>query len=184
MEHRLSDHDEDTLAHAPQIEPEPLSDLTMVVLMLLMESREDIDSILDLAAGDGRLLATFPEDIPTWGYDSNPANIAMADSEHGVEVRQWDPISNGIVWADLTIAAECLERLPDPHAMVRRISRHSRFIVASSPVTQEIEDADPGHLWAWDMPGYEAIFRAARYRTVRHVWDITSNRQTFVGERE
>ena len=184
MEHRLSDHDTDTLAHAPQIEPGPLSDLTTVTLMLLMERRDEIDSILDLAAGDGRFLATLPENVPSWGYDSDPSNIAVADVEHHVEVRAWDPGSNGIVWADLTVCAECLERLPDPHSMVRRISRHSRFIIASSPVTLDPDQVDSGHIWAWDMAGYEAMFHAAGYRTLRHVYDIESDRQTFVGERK
>ena len=184
MECRLSDHDEDTLAHAPQIGPSPLHDLINVTLILLMEYRERINSILDLAAGDGRLLATLPDNITAWGYDSDPANMATAAAKYGVEVRGWDPSANGIIWADLTIAAECLERMQNPHAMVRRISRNSEFIIASSPAYETPETHSTGHIWCWDMNGYEAMFNAAGYRTLRHVLDIEGlGTQVFVGRR-
>lgn len=133
-------------------------------------SRYDCASIVDLGAGDGGLLSTFPV-VPcplAWGYDLQPTNVDPARRERHVDVRYGDVVNGEVEWGDLAICTEMLEHLLDPHAFVRKVAEHSRVIVASSPYTETDVDHYAFHVWAWDQDGYRALLEQAGYRVERH----------------
>jgi 2-polyprenyl-3-methyl-5-hydroxy-6-metoxy-1,4-benzoquinol methylase len=136
----------------------------------VLRAREElgIHSVVDLGAGDGGLLSLLPRDIPRWGYDLCPANVAAATYERGVAVRYADFMDVPIEWAELAVCTEVLEHLVDPHAFVRQVAEHCRVIVASSPATETDQQHYEHHLWAFDEEGYRELLEQAGYRVVRH----------------
>ena len=188
MECRLFDpsNPPDRSEDAPQLDEGRVSDLLNLIHLLLTERRpelESIESIVDMAAGDGRLLANLPHDLVTWGYESSAHNVAIGQAEHGVDIRVHDVTGPDLAWADLAIFPECMANLRDPHAMVRRAGRHSRFILVSTPAFETAEDYNPRHLWSWDVEGLKALLAQGRYKTIIHTMDLESNLQIAIGER-
>jgi hypothetical protein len=162
----------DTREHAPHLEQGAhvtrLKDVAVEVHSLVAHY-PDITTISDLGAGDGGLLSLLSGlDVERWGYDLSPANVAYAQNTRGVTVHHRDFEHEEIQWGVLTIITECLEHLPDPHAAVRRISRHSRFIVASSPAFETYESHDACHAWAWDLDGYRALIEQGGFQVIHH----------------
>ena len=129
-------------------------------------------SVVDLGCGDGGLLSLLPP-IPAWGYDFQNSNVA-GWVERGVTAEQRDVFNDlpeDIRWGELAVATEVLEHLDDPHAAVRWIGDHVRYIVASSPDNEKPEEgADhDSHLWGWDMAGYAKLFTDSGFVVVEHV---------------
>lgn len=125
-----------------------------------------VESVSDLGCGDGGLLSLIQHDVNCWGYDISPAAIAGAN-ERGVRASLLD-VMEAPDFGELSVVTEVLEHLVDPHAYVRRLARHSQFVVASSPYTENDRDHYEFHTWAWDYDGYEKLFRDAGFSIMRH----------------
>lgn len=97
------------------------------------------------------------------------------------DVQTWEPPGS----FDVVVISEVLEHLRDPVAVLRRLAEHTRVIVASCPVNEElqpdtawsVEAVDrmmhggqagigdgAGHLWAMDMDGFTSMFTSAELR--------------------
>lgn len=125
-------------------------------------------TVVDLGSGDGGLLSLLTE-IPTaqkWGYDLQPSNVAGAVNRNQ-DVRYgnvFDPID----WADIAIATEMIEHLVGPHQFVNMVSQKSKYLIASSPCTETIDDHYGYHTWAWDVEGYARMLELNGWKVVRH----------------
>lgn len=126
-------------------------------------------SVVDLGCGDGGLLSLLPDrtELPPeslWGYDISPAAVSGAVEDRGVQAELLDFVADEPRWADVVILTETLEHLVDPHAMLRRVRQHARFVVASSPQHETADSHYGFHTWAWDLEGYRAMFEGAGWR--------------------
>lgn len=125
-------------------------------------------TVVDLGSGDGGLLSLLTE-IPTaqkWGYDLQPSNVAGAVNRNQ-DVRYgnvFDPID----WADIAIATEMIEHLVGPHQFVDMVSQKSKYLIASSPCTETIDDHYGYHTWAWDTEGYARMLESNGWKVIRH----------------
>jgi hypothetical protein len=127
-------------------------------------------TLSDLGCGDGGLLQLTADVVEGWGYDFAPANAAGWD-ERNVNAEALDVFGadrDKIVFGDITAVTEVLEHLSRPHAAVKWIGEHSRFIVASSPWDENDERRDPCHSWAFDVDGYRYLIESGGYRVLRH----------------
>jgi hypothetical protein len=124
-------------------------------------------SVVDLGCGDGGLLSLIP-DIPSWGYDFQPTNPA-GWAERGVQAEQLDVFNTREVprWGELAVMTEVLEHLADPHGVLDWVSHHVTYVVASSPRYENGEYHGDCHAWAWDEPGYRALFEP-RFEVLTH----------------
>ena len=115
-------------------------------------------SVVDLGCGDGGLLSLI-QDIPSWGYDFQPAN-ADGWIQRGVIAEHRDVFNAFDVprWGDLVVMTEVLEHLADPHAVIEWVSRHAEWVVASSPKNETGDHHGDCHAWAWDLDGYLDLF--------------------------
>lgn len=130
-------------------------------------------TVSDLGCGDGgllSLLAANPRITSAWGYDFAPANAEGWD-ERGVTAELLDVFgadAGKVTFGDVTVVTEVLEHLTDPHAAVKWIGEHSRFVVASSPWDEYPGRQDPCHAWAFDRDGYRQLIEAGGYRVIQH----------------
>lgn len=124
-------------------------------------------SVVDLGCGDGGLLSLIT-DIPSWGYDFQPAN-AEGWAERGVTAEQRDVFTTfePLRWGQVAVMTEVLEHLADPHGAVDWVSRHAEWVVASSPKDETGDHHGDCHAWAWDMDGYRALFEP-HFQVTRH----------------
>lgn len=128
-------------------------------------------TVSDLGCGDGGLLSLVQVQVKAWGYDFAPANVVGWD-ERGVTAEFLDVFGadrDKVTFGDTTVVTEVLEHLTDPHAAVRWIGEHSRFIVASSPSDENSQSHDECHAWAWDRDGYAALIEQGGYRILHHL---------------
>lgn len=133
-------------------------------------------TVSDLGCGDGGLLQRLNAyaTIEAWGYDFQPSN-AVGWGERGVvgfPVNVFDSghvINPNVMLGQIVVMTEVLEHLTDPHAVVRTIARQSgvRYVIASSPHTENSGSHDECHAWAWDVGGYRDLFTTARYDIIR-----------------
>lgn len=151
---------------APHLEqPEHRERLLLAADMANEAIRElRLGSASDMGCGDGGLL-TLIQGVERWGYDLQPTNVAGGRSRD-VDVRLGDAMSDAAEWGDLAVCTEMLEHLIDPHSFVASIP--SRAVVASSPATETAEGHYEFHTWAWDEPGYRALFQTAGFTVERH----------------
>lgn len=141
--------------------------------------------ISDLGCGDGGLLSLIAEPgrAEAWGYDFQPSNAAGWKAR-GVKARSLDVFGadRGQAMLGLTsVTTEVLEHLADPHAAVRWIGQHSRYLVASSPWNETPESHDACHAWAWDQDGYRALIEQGGFEVLRH--ETVGQFQVILGER-
>lgn len=131
-----------------------------LIVAARMVARLNPDTVVDLGCGDGGLLSLLGQfDIQCWGYDFCPAN-ADGWAERGVKAELRDVFSTRDVphWGECVMLTEVLEHLTDPHGTLEWISRHCRYVVASSPRFENAGDHAEEHAWAWDEMGYAALF--------------------------
>lgn len=114
-------------------------------------------SVADLGCGDGGLLSLLV-DLDAWGYDFSPVNEA-GWAERGVTAEVRDVFNDRDVprWGELAACTEVLEHVADPRGTVEWISRHARYLVASSPHSETDEHHGDCHAWAWDLAGYRGM---------------------------
>lgn len=131
--------------------------------------------VSDLGCGDGGLLSVvqqFPAVEKAWGYDFQPSN-QQGWRERGVTASLEDAISRvenpNVEYGHVTVTTEVLEHVADPHGVVRRISRNSLYLVASSPHNENDLAHDACHAWAWDMEGYRAMVESNGFDVLEHV---------------
>lgn len=155
--------DRDRAPHVDEALHRPRLDLTAAMARDAMRP-----TLSDLGAGDGGLLWLLRGDpILAWGYDLQQSNIDGA-MERGVHVRLGDVLGDNIEYGEISVATEMIEHLLDPHAFVAEVLRHSDVLIASSPHTETAESHYGYHTWAWDMPGYRAMFENAGWRVELH----------------
>ena len=153
----------ETREHAPHLEQAAhatrLQDAARCVVESVRAAPDEIQSVVDLGAGDGGLLSLVEAQVtvPCWGYDLMAVNVDYGCQVRGVQLELRNFGTDEVNWGDLAVITECLEHLPDPHATVRQIAEHSRWIVASSPVNEDDTQHDACHAWAWDLEGYAAL---------------------------
>lgn len=160
---------------APHLEQAFHQERLYLAAEYIREASERIGSatVSDLGCGDGGLLSLvqgYPEVARAWGYDFCPAN-EQGWRERGVEAYPID-VFNGsyglVAMGDIVVMTETLEHLADPHQALRRARRESRYLVCSSPWNERPGMHSPEHAWAWDMPGYADMIRAAGWGITRH----------------
>lgn len=129
------------------------------------------DSLTDLGAGDGSLLADLgflPDTVRRWGYE-----IGQGDLEYAR--RMGRPVSSANIvvqledleLGELVVATEFLEHLADPHQFVSRLAdKGVQRLVVSSPSKETGDWHNEIHAWAWDKPGYRVLLEDAGYRVV------------------
>jgi 2-polyprenyl-3-methyl-5-hydroxy-6-metoxy-1,4-benzoquinol methylase len=125
---------------------------------------------VDLGCGDGGLLSLLAPTLRAWGYDLQPSNIE-ASKARNVDVRLGSIFDDDIEWGDIAVVTECLEHLLDPHAFVRKVAEHSRFLVASSPCNETPESHYEFHTWCWDHEGYNDLLTQSGFTNITH-WDV------------
>lgn len=128
------------------------------------------ETLSDLGCGDGGLLSLVDDAVTAWGYDFCPANTA-GWLERGIEAGFLDVFGVDraqVKLGGITVVTEVLEHLTDPHAAVRWIGEHSRYIVASSPWTETSAAHDECHAWAFDVDGYRELIEQGGFEVLRH----------------
>ena len=125
-------------------------------------------TVVDLGSGDGGLLSLLTE-IPKskkWGYDLQPTNVAGAINRNQ-DVR-YGNVFGPIEWADIAVATEMIEHLVGPHQFVNMVSKKSKYLIASSPCTETVDDHYGYHTWAWDVEGYACMLESNGWKVIRH----------------
>ena len=125
-------------------------------------------TVVDLGSGDGGLLSLLTE-IPKskkWGYDLQPTNVAGAVNRNQ-DVR-YGNVFDPIEWADIAVATEMIEHLVGPHQFVNMVSKKSKYLIASSPCTETVDDHYGYHTWAWDVEGYARMLESNGWKVIRH----------------
>jgi hypothetical protein len=160
---------------APHLEEGAHRDRLLLAADMVRDAvdRFGVRSVVDLGCGDGGLLSllqglSFERDVPMWGYDLQRTNVNPAVLERNVDVRYGDVVAGEVEWGELAVTTEMLEHLVDPVEFVRRIARHARYMVASSPRTETGDSHYEFHCWAWDEPGYRAMVERGGFEVVRH----------------
>jgi len=138
----------------------------------------NLDTVVDIGAGDGGLLSLLADDpllaeldLELYGYDLQPSNVAGA-AERGVDVRLGDVLTLDRLAPPgrrpVAVCTEVLEHLVDPHGFLRRlVELGADALVASSPWTETTGAAYEFHLWAWDEAGYAELLAGSGW-TVTH----------------
>lgn len=136
-------------------------------------------SIVDLGCGDGGLLSLL-RDYDAWGYDFQPSN-EPAWRERGVKAELRDVFNARDVphWGELVVITEVLEHVATPHNTVAWISRHTRYVVASSPHGETPEQHAEEHAWGWGVEDYKAMFEP-HFETLHH--EVIDWAQIYVGQ--
>lgn len=156
---------------APHLEQEDHGERLRATYQYVRRALADTGAatVVDLGCGDGGLLSLLP-DLDAWGYDLCPANVKAAREERGVRAELLDVVAHpgSITWADLAVCTEMFEHLTGPHAFARRIGKHCRAIVASSPANENERSHYEFHAWAWDMEGYRKLLEQAGFEVTMH----------------
>lgn len=160
---------------APHLEEGAHRDRLLLAADMVRDAvdRFGVRSVVDLGSGDGGLLSllqpySFDTDTPMWGYDLQRSNVNPAVLERNVDVRYGDVVAGEVEWGELAVATEMIEHLVDPVEFVRKIARHARYMVASSPRTETGDSHYEFHCWAWDEPGYREMVERGGFEVVRH----------------
>ena len=121
-------------------------------------------TIVDLGAGDGGLFTLLDPAFKAWGYDIQPASVEAAKAR-GVDIRFGNVLEDDLEWGDVAVATEMIEHLVDPDGFLQLVAEHCGTMVASSPVEEDDVHHYENHAWAWDLGGYQKLFR-------RNGWEI------------
>lgn len=128
-------------------------------------------TVSDLGCGDGGLLSLITKDeIPAWGYDFQPSNVA-GWIERGVAAVLMDVFghdSDRVRFGAITVCTEVLEHLTNPYDAVKWIGQNTRFLVASSPWIENDVNHDECHAWAFDPAGYAELIRQGGFNILAH----------------
>lgn len=140
----------------------------------LIRAQEGIvPAVSDLGCGDGGLLSILDPHIDAWGYDFCPAN-QRGWAERGIKGFPLDVVVGGqlnpsVMLGHITVMTEVLEHMTNPHAILKEISeRKVRYLVCSSPFTENYESHDECHAWAWNVAGYSSMLLDAGWEPVNH----------------
>lgn len=141
-----------------------------------------VNTLMDLGAGDGGLLATIKHlPITAFGYDLAPKNVEAAKAR-GVTVMFRDFVSDidDLPMVDLIVMTEILEHLQDPYGILKKLP--SDRIVASSPHWETENAHYPFHLWVWDVQGFEEMFDKCGWKIKDRL--LVHGSQIVYGERK
>lgn len=132
-----------------------------------------VTGVTDLGCGDGGLLQLVGQlrDVCAWGYDFQPSNEAGWRERRvvGTAADVFGADRDTVIFGEVAVMTEVLEHLADPHAVVRWVGQHARFLVASSPWNETDEHHDECHAWAWDFAGYADLLRQGGWKLLRHL---------------
>ncbi len=157
--------------HAPHLEEGAHRGRLEIAARFINELQPE--SVVDLGCGDGGLLTLIDPTIPSWGYDLQPSNVQVGIVDRGVNVRLGNILEDELQWGELAICCEVIEHLVDPRSFVRKIAEHSKYIVASSPYTETIDDHYEYHAWCWNIRGYKAMLEENGFKVLRtETWSM------------
>jgi SAM-dependent methyltransferase len=142
---------------APHIEEDAHRGRLEIAAKFINES--GVKTVVDLGCGDGGLLTLLNPEIRAWGYDLQQSNVE-ASKARGVDVRYGDIVDGfpDLELGELAVTTELLEHLVDPHGYVKRLHDAGvKYLVASSPYTETVEEHYEFHAWCWDVAGYQAM---------------------------
>ena len=132
--------------------------------------RRGAQSVIDVGAGDGGLLAQLPDGMFGVGCDLQPSNVDGA-AERGVNIVLADVVQHPelLGGADIIVACELLEHLVSPHRTIADIwHSDAQWFIASSPYTETPGCHYEHHLWCWDLAGYRQMIEEPGWRVLRH----------------
>lgn len=131
-----------------------------------------VETVVDLGCGDGGLLSLLQDRMACWGYDLSPVAVRAAQDDRGVDARLLDAVAQpeSVEWGDLAVLTEMLEHLVDPHGYLAEVRKHTSVIVASSPGLETDQSHYEFHTWAWDLPGYAAMFATSGWSVTEQAW--------------
>lgn len=131
--------------------------------------------VVDLGAGDGGLLSLLPEPYrsDSYGYEIIRDSVRYANEVRGVRVHERDVLRDPIEHSGVCVATEMLEHLAEPHAFLERLAEVGvHDLIASSPHSETVDGHHEwNHAWAWDRPGYRAMFEETGW-TVEDQYDV------------
>jgi len=125
-----------------------------------LSKNEEIKTIGDFGCGNGGLISYLADKVEQkiFGYDLQPSNVQFA-KEHGRPVELKDFINEEVKWPDLLICTETLEHLVDPHGFLKKASKKSKYVVASTPGYETASFHAPFHLWVWTEESFKDVFQ-------------------------
>lgn len=164
--------------HAEQPPHRPRLDLALSFVQ-----RCEPNTVIDLGCGDGGFMAmmrdTLTRPVHLSGFDFCPANAAAWD-ERGVGGYCWEvnvfpeppgPVIDAAIKVmtgdtDVAVMTEILEHIARPHEVLKEVD--SKYLVASSPWSENDRSHDECHAWAWDMAGYRRLVEDAGFVVIDH----------------
>ena len=115
---------------------------------------QDVKSVADLSCGDATIARSL-------GVD----NLQLGDFASGYDI--CGPIEETIKKiepVDLFIISETIEHLDDPDAVLSAIRPLTRYLVLSTPLTEEGEvDLNHEHYWQFDKQGVAEMLETAGF---------------------
>ena len=120
------------------------------------------ETVCDPACGDGSVVIKANElrEIgKAYLSDISAPSIALLklqplrfDSEISI-----GPAMENLHDVDAVVLTEILEHLEDPSELLGAVRRHSRFLVASSPLDERVIGGNPEHVWGWTKAEYREM---------------------------
>jgi hypothetical protein len=148
----------------------------------LLRTVADVQYVMDIdpvgapqcvtwVGGDGGLLSMValrnPESI-VWGYDLSPKAVEYAQKQRGLNVQLMDFVNEKPTLGAVVVLTETLEHLVDPKAMLEKVARRSRWVVATVPSNEDDKRHYEHHLWAWTEQDFPNMFKSLGYDIITH----------------
>jgi trans-aconitate methyltransferase len=141
-------------------------------VLYLLDIDAEAATVGDFGCGNGGLLYELYRrrpDVEAWGYDLSPKAVEHARQVYGVDVSLCDFTADAIRMPSIAIVTETLEHLVDPEALLTKLRDGGvKWIVASVPANETAAPHYEFHLWAWDGPAFNAMFRKLGYTVIAH----------------
>lgn len=126
-----------------------------------------IESVADLAVGDGRIIGQLLE-VHRVVYDIAEANIDNLSIECEKTVADIDTSSVEMPEVDLVILSEILEHIENPDQILKNVRSKTKYIFISTPLNEGIH-VNPQHYWVWDDEGVGKMIEEAGFHKLAYL---------------